>query len=196
MIRLEQLRQVMEEKGYAFFTRGQYNLNIIGVRSASTATNRFDDALYLAYVDALGWQFVRYPITTDPGRYWLGSRFGGRMGTAILKEGQYRASHRIGLHKGDYEALVQARPVTVLRDVDRDGELDFSSGIEETGMFGINIHRAHPGNNLVEVGAWSAGCQVFQRPSDFLEFMRIVRRAADIWGDVFSYTLLHERDFQ
>ncbi len=29
------MRKVMEDKGYAFFEEGDYNLNIIGIRNAS-----------------------------------------------------------------------------------------------------------------------------------------------------------------
>jgi hypothetical protein len=38
---------------------------------------------------------------------------------------------------------VQSKPITVLRDYDRNAILDFWNGKPETGMFGINIHR-HP----------------------------------------------------
>ena len=36
---------------------------------------------------------------------------------AILKEGQYRGSHKIGLHQGKYEALRQKKPLKVLEMV-------------------------------------------------------------------------------
>ncbi|MEI2737870.1 MAG: hypothetical protein V9F01_03695 [Chitinophagaceae bacterium] len=56
-----------------------------------------------------------FRATTDPGNYWL-KTFMNRNGTAILKPGQYKHSHRIGVHRGKYQALVQQNPVTVLRD--------------------------------------------------------------------------------
>lgn len=194
----EHIALVMSRKGYVFFKdekdRG-YDLNVVGIRSKSTVPNRFDDLVTVFYRAGNGWKLHVYPATTDPGAYWLGSRYGGRLGTAILKEGQYRSAYQIGFHQGKYEALVQRRPVTVIRDFDRDGELDFDSGRTETGLFGINIHRAHVERQLLRVDAWSAGCQVIQSPRHFDEFMALCHKAADRWGNAFTYTLLHERDF-
>ena len=45
------LAKILEEKGYKFFTKGSYNLNIIGVRSDQNkkVTDLFDDALVVVY---------------------------------------------------------------------------------------------------------------------------------------------------
>jgi len=80
-----------------------------------------------------------YPATTDPGLYYLWHP-SCPSGTAILKEDQYLNCFKLGLHKGKYKALVQAKPLTVIRDYNRDSVLNYNSGKEETGMFGINIH--------------------------------------------------------
>jgi len=66
--------------------------------------------------------------------------------------------------------------------------LDFLS--PRQGMFGINIHRASATGASGEVERWSAGCQVFQDPWHFAEFMSLVKRAAEVWGPCFTYTLL------
>ena len=43
-------KKILEKKGYTFFTKGIYNLNIIGVRHKGTkVTNRFDDCLVVVY---------------------------------------------------------------------------------------------------------------------------------------------------
>ena len=42
---ISRLKSIMERKGYAFFERGAYNLNIIGFRSETRIANRFDDRL-------------------------------------------------------------------------------------------------------------------------------------------------------
>lgn len=65
------------------------------------------------------------------------------------------------------------------------------SSIEE-GMFGINIHKA--GEASVVVDSWSAGCQVLARDTDFRELMNIVELSIPIWGNIFTYTLLEEKD--
>lgn len=196
--RLDKLINVLESKNYAVFRdtkqRG-YDLNIVGIRSSSTMPNRFDDVLLVFWKEDGHWRLEAYPATTDPGLFWLGSRTGDRFGTAILKEGQYRSAYRIGFHRGQYEALVQQQPVTVIRDFDRDGQLDYNSGREQTGMFGINIHRAHPERELINVSAWSAGCQVVRSPVHFDSLMELCKRASQTYGNSFTYTLIHERDF-
>ena len=68
---------------------------------------------------------------------------------------------------------------------------------EETiteGIYGINIHRSNPNDESYYVNKWSAGCQVFKKVADFNEFMDICRKARDIWGNSFSYTLIESED--
>ena len=78
-------------------------------------------------------------------------------GVAILKPGQYRGSHTIGLHQGKYEALKQGGKVKVYRDANRD--MNYDEKVIQEGVFGINIHKA--GANSTYVENWSEGCQVF-----------------------------------
>lgn len=195
---LASILQVMQEKKYAVFEDAGgkgYDLNLVGIRSAASVPNHFDDYITLFYKSGGGWAFHAFPATTDPGLFWLLSPISRKIGTAIVKEGQYRRLWRTGFHKGRYEALVQNAPVTVIRDYDRDNQLDYDSGREETGMFGINLHRAHPERGLMSVDAWSAGCQVIQNPHHFDELMRVVHEGSRAYGNAFTYTLLHERDF-
>ena len=41
------MKKVMEDKGYAFFEEGDYNLNIIGIRNASGRADLFDDNMII-----------------------------------------------------------------------------------------------------------------------------------------------------
>ena len=179
---LEQLKATMAAKKYAFFEGGEYNLNIVGIRNSSTGnkiTNAFDDLLVVAYQVAGAWVIKKYPITTDNGG-----------GTARLVCNQYRGSHAIGLHQGKYEALKQCGPVTVYRDFTKDGI--YQTDKTETGVFGINIHKA--GVDSTRVDDWSHGCQVFKRVADFNEFMLLAKKAAALHGNRFSYTLIESKD--
>lgn len=108
-------------------------------------------------------------------------------GTAILMPGQYRGSHKLGLHRGKYEALVQKHPVRVYRDSNKDNKYDMNPAKAQTGLFGINIHKA--GQNSTWVDNWSAGCQVFKKSNDFADFISIVKKAIKIHGNSFTYTL-------
>jgi hypothetical protein len=192
---LMSLIQVMSASEYKVFEGQPYDLNIVGIRSSNRVAGLFDDLLCCFFVGPQGhWNYFAWPGTTDPGDYWL-KNLGREDGTAILKPGQYRSKYAIGKHRNQYTALVQVGTVTVIRDADRDSELDVDSSTETTGVFGINIHRATSKGESKIVGKWSAGCQVFSRAVDFDLFIALCQAAAERWGNRFTYTLLEEADF-
>lgn len=189
---LSRVKAILREYGFVLYTK-PYQLNIVGLRSRSTIPNSFDDELHVFYTKPDGsWNYHIYPATTDPGTYWLNNP-GYEDGTAILAQGQYVDAYAIGLHKGLYEALVQIKPVTVIRDYDRNAVLDFYNGLKQTGNFGINIHRAESKGSTRFIGKYSAGCQVFQNAVDFNEFMALAREHDKRYGNKFSYTLIDFR---
>jgi hypothetical protein len=110
--------------------------------------------------------------------------------------GQYRSSHKIGLHQGKYEALRQQKPVKVYRDNNLDGKYDLNENTVQEGIFGINIHRATgiEGKTSTQIDKWSAGCQVIAANADFKLFMEIANKAKDVWGNSFTYTLIESKD--
>ena len=196
----EQIETAIKAKGYKWFTSDNYDVNIVGVRNAETCgkiTNKFDDCITLSYKDEEGnWNFHCFEGTTDPGSHWTENQLLNKDGAAILKEGQYRGSHMIGLHQGKYEALRQKKPVKVYRDGNKD---DFYELIEENvheGLYGINIHRAtaRKGGKSIQIDKWSAGCQVIAANDDFELFMNVVNIAAKVWGNSFTYTLINSND--
>ena len=176
----EQIEQTIKQMtDYLWFEKGNYNLNIIGIRnseSGTEVTNKFDDKITLSYktgevIDDNGniitpgvWHFHCYDCTTDPGTHWV-ENIMRKDGVAILKPGQYRGSHIIRKHQGRYEALGQDRPVKVYRDDNRDQWYNLYENSVQEGNFGINIHRAtkYAGKKSTQV---------------------------DIWGNRFTYTLL------
>lgn len=191
------IEQVMIRKGYVFF-KGVYNLNIIGVRSKESVkqSNKFDDAIIVCCgIDSERTgtpSKLIFAATTDPGIKSLKVPMNAK-GTAILVPGQYRGSHKIGLHQGKYEALVQCAPVKVYRDANKDDILDMNNRTIDTGMFGINIHKA--GAASVIVDGWSAGCQVLANSYNYEIFMDLCRKQKLAgYGDKFTYTLLEEKD--
>lgn len=194
----EQIEEVLNNKGYKYFTSKGYDVNIIGIRNSDThgkVTNKFDDILTLSYRDLNGnWIYNEYKATTDPGSHWERNLL-NKDGVAILKPGQYRGSHQLGLHQGKYEALRQKSPVKVYRDNDKDGQYDMIEENVQEGIFGINIHKAGGRvDGSTQIDKWSAGCQVLSKESDFNEFMEICRKARDIWGNSFTYTLIESND--
>jgi len=187
---VNEMIEALNRLGHKVFINGDYNLNLIGIRKDYQASNRFDDTMVAFYKVGGRWQIDHWPVTTDPGWYYLEN--GLSKGTAILKEGQYRGAYRLGLHKGQYKALVQAKPVTVYRDANKDHRLDTAR--TETGLFGINIHRAGQWAASAKVDKWSAGCQVFADPDDFMALLSLARRSADLYGPDLTYTLIKESD--
>jgi lysozyme len=123
----------------------------------------YDDAIFLVSAAFFG----SYNGNTDPGGRRPGRGFGAGKGMARLKPGVWNV-YRFDLHRGSaapYPALCQrAGNVTVVRDgIDGD--------YEETGSFGINIHR----------GSWSKtsslGCQTIY-PAQWDSFITSARDQA------------------
>lgn len=192
----EQIHAALTAKGYVYFedaANKTYDVNIVGVRNSSTGnkvTNVFDDMITISYKDETGaWIYKEWMNTTEPGKKGV-MEYHNVNGVARLVEGQYRGSHALGLHQGKYEALKQAKSVKVYRDKNKD--LTFDETKIEEGIFGINIHKAGQDSTWVE--NWSEGCQVFKRVKDFDEFMKIIKKAAKIHGNSFTYTLIESKD--
>lgn len=190
------LEATLKAKGYAYFTKGQYNLNIIGVRKNNNnkITNKYDDILVVSYINGNGRQRFFYNITTEPGDYYMRKKLGNPKGTAILVPGQYRGCWELGKHNGKYKALVQRKPVKVYRDGNKDDKYDLDPHKSDIGVFGINIHRSNEGFTRGTVDMYSAGCQVFNDPNDFKKFIDICEKQAARYGNSFTYTLINEED--
>ena len=105
-------------------------------------------------------------------------------------------NHKIRLHGGKYLALGQKKPLTVYRDNNRDDNYDLDESKTDTGVFGINIHRAtgRAGKTSTQVNKWSAGCQVIASNDEWHEFLDICQVAREVHGNSFSYTLLESKD--
>jgi hypothetical protein len=193
----EQIETALKSKGYVWFedpSNKGFDVNIVGVRNSSTGdkvTNVFDDYLTVSYKENGEWKFHIWSATTDPGTKGV-MQYGNKAGVARLVEGQYRGSHTIRLHQVKYEALGQAKNVKVFRDPNKDMKYD-ENKIDE-GLFGINIHKA--GDNSTFVENWSEGCQVFKKSKDFEEFMTICRKARNVHGNSFTYTLIETTDIK
>lgn len=155
--------------------RGYY-LNTMGV-AGQNDRNMYDDAIFIDSPNGT----VAFNGNTDPSIVRKGSGKGNAKGIAKLKPGLWLA-HQFGQHKGKYLALVQLKgEVTVIRD----GTPDY----EDTGYFGVNIHKG--GYNTTS----SEGCQTIY-PDQYASFIQLVkseaiRLFADKWNSVtIPYILL------
>jgi len=193
----EEIKCAVESKGHKWFEKGNYNLNIVGVRNSNThnkVTNKFDDCITVSYNVDGEEKFHCFAATTDPGKYWE-ENIMRKDGVAILVPGQYRSSHKIRKHQGKYEALCQQKDVKVYRDNNKDGVYDMLAESIQEGIFGINIHKAGSRvNGSTQIDKWSAGCQVFSKESDFNQLMDLAYKAKDLYGNSFTYTLIESKD--
>jgi hypothetical protein len=122
----------------------------------------YDDALFIDTPDAFG----TFNGNTDPSRTRAGQGAGEAKGMAVLDAGTWYV-HRFDLHKGQYLALCQRLgQVTVTRD----GRPPY----QDTGMFGINIHRG--GYNTTS----SEGCQTVH-PDQWPSFIAMAVDHAKRW---------------
>ena len=190
----EQIELAVKSKGYVWFEGAKdYDVNIVGVRNSTTGqtvTNVFDDVITLSYKVGGQWQYKEWANTTEPGKKGV-MQYHNANGVARLVPGQYRSVYAISKHQGKYEALCQRLGnVTVWRDKNKN--MTFDEVETDTGMFGINIHKAGTVSSFVE--NWSEGCQVFKKSKDFLDFMKIINKAKDFHGNHFTYTLLESKD--
>lgn len=175
----KELQARFRELGYSW-----YQFHLIGIRSRHYEENTFCDTFILYN----GGQIFRFAGTTRPGTYYLVHLLNPK-GTAILKPGQYKDTWTLGFHKqkADHPAWIQVKPVTVYRDNDKDKLPEIGS--EDTGIFGIDIHRSNPFSLSKLIDKWSAGCQVFANSKDFAIFVDLSRKSGQKF---FTYTLLEE----
>jgi hypothetical protein len=195
----EQIEIALKAKGYIWFDDSEnkgYDVNIVGIRNlieGRKVTNIFDDTLTVSFKEGGEWKFYSWKITTDPGKKAV-YEYHNPNGVARVVPGQYRGMWAIGLHQGKYEAMRQVKPVKVYRDKNKD--LTFDEAIIQEGIFGINGHRSNPKTESEYVENWSEGCMVFKRVKDFNEFMTICRKAKDLHGNSFTYSLLTSEDIK
>lgn len=163
-------------------------LNIVLFRKNRVFTNKFDDMIYWLWKDEKNvWQMRSAYITTKPGIFYVKNPL-SPLGVGILKGGFHKDSHELGYHKGEYRALVQKKPLPVWRDNDKDSWADFIK--LETGVFGINIHRANARYESSVVDKWSAACQVFANPVMFSRFISQCEKHAAVHGNSFDILLV------
>lgn len=192
MSMLGKIKSIARKNKYIIYDK-PYQLNIWGIRSPQTRSGQFDDHIHVFYKkNVFDWEYHVFRATTDPGTYWLHNPMMPQ-GSAILAQGQYVDSYKIGLHRGEYVALIERKAVTVIRDYNRDSTLDFFNGNYHTGFFGINIHRALRQGKTPYIEKFSAGCQVFESASDFYKLMTMAERHRSLYGNRFTYTLVDER---
>ena len=193
-VKINYLIANLKAKKYIVYDK-PYQLNIVGIRNKNTDSSKFDDQMFVFWKDNdKKWKGREYSITTDPSTHYLKKgglgTYKGNLATAILPMGQYVNTFKLGLHKGQYTALVQSKNLCVYRDYDRNAILSFDIEDKTCGMFGINMHRANKTGTTKEIGLYSAGCQVFANAECYNEFISLAKKQESLYGNAFTYTLI------
>ena len=168
--------------------------NLVGLRNKISTKknfpNRFTDVLFIMGPKK-DKSLEYYPATTVPGPFFLVKPFrnyyvatGAKdavnpKGLAIVQPGVYK--FKVGKHRGQYEALVQASNITVQRytPIDDPAKATFntySPGNEETGNNGINIHRGLRSGSTPTVDSHSSGCIVLKNSADLREILADMKK--------------------
>lgn len=177
----------MRAKGYRVYDR-PFELNIVAERNNTVRSESFDDTLHLFYKDSHDdWVHHEYLVTTDPNVYYIDNPAHAK-GYGFIKKGQWLNAYQLGYHK-TRKALVQVRPITVIRNYDLKGVIKRYTGEEHTGIFGNNIHD-RKGNMLNA----SAGCVVFAHDEDYRQFLAACEQHKTLYGNQFTLTLFDWRD--
>ena len=150
------------------------NFNFFIIRTNRVYTNKFSDTFYWFYKEDNKWIIKWAKGTSKAGTYYV-KNFLNAKGTGVVKEGQHLDSHKLGLHQGKYEAMVQNKSLPIWRDKDKDDWIDYRD--DETGFFGINIHHASETRESEYVDKWSAACMVFANPLSFNLFLNTFKKS-------------------
>jgi hypothetical protein len=137
----------------------------------------------------------KWRATTEPGRYYTEHPV-NPAGAARIEFGQYQA-WRVGMHRGDHEALVQRGKVTVCRDLNKD-MIRTGDARDSGDNFGINQHGPSGADEAPDnIGKFSAGCLVGKSMAGHRAFMAIVKADTRFVADpeyLFRTAILAERD--
>jgi len=230
LIEVDRLIKVAYNNGYSLYNKQplkNYNLNIWVIRAKDRVSGTFNDIEVIFWNDGIKWNIERYCVTSDPSDISLINRK-NPLGTAIIRKGQYKSTWQLGFHKNrkDHIALIQVKPITVIRDFNKDNILDTSipkydfintTNVNKyescvnyyintsygsklvyrlnTGLFGINNHRASKYSILNRVGLYSEGCIVHNDYKRYMNsFIDIIKKSVIDYGNLFTITIIDEDD--
>lgn len=194
----QDVKRLYLSKGYKFREQ-KMALNLFGIRSKISQSDKFDDLGGLAWIDEEGEHLQNFWMTTDPGKHWLLTPMNSS-GCIIMVPGQYLECYGKGLHNGKYECFKQVGPMAYVRDNDRNTELDFSLYRDPEkrkkhlfwGIQGTNFHRASLGKLTSLVQSYSAGCMVVQKPEIYKKLIDLRDKSFDAGFKRFDFTLFEE----
>lgn len=190
---------------------------LVGIRAHKRDGDEFDDILAVLWHEAGTLRGILGQGTTDAGRRFRQAP-GKAAGVGIVLPGAHRGCWSFGRPQDrgqkahPYPCGRQVGPIAYIRDADLDGVLDIGltgwarnadelASLYQAITLGKQIHgdvvfadmhRASATRAVGEIGPYSAMCQVWQDPADWIEVHAQVLRAVPLHGNRHSYVLLDE----
>lgn len=209
------IKAVYEKYNYPFpVSADKLLLKITGIRTNNLIASAFND--YFAYCWEVGGvpKFFACLGTTHPGAYYLEHPM-NPAGAAVVIPGYYKDVWRLGVHKQNplNRALVQVNEFMIWRDNNGKNLLprmeckngswqawDSNNTIlppTKSGLAGIEHHGTKPNwAHGLEIGKWSAGCQVVENWECKERVMDLAERQKNGSGiETFCYALTVEDDY-
>lgn len=189
---LSDVMELYQYSEYPLFTKGDYNINIFGIRNPNPTVDTFDDVIGIVYKVKGEWKLFKMPATTDSGLYYMRNPM-NKDGCGFLAEGFYKGMWKIGFFHG-VECLIQEGMILYYRDNNKDDVMDLIPTTKMKGGAEIGCF-LHPHFQVANIAqkVWnsSAMCQVPKSNADFALFMEIVKKSRSLYGNHFSYSLFN-----
>jgi hypothetical protein len=220
---LEGIISAMKKKGHKI-NEDPNTPNIVGIRTVHPTNEFNDRLVMFWRDEEGEWDSEEYTVTTDPGHTYLRNpphkkgtailregQYIGAFKHGVHNNGRKvrakailysmmapflprKLKEKLAYMGRSHRALVQTKPLSVYRDSNKDLSLDMDEETVDTGMHNINIHRNHPYMKKKHVDDASAGCQVFQDPTEFGKFMKLLK--GKLYRLAYDYTLLRDSDVE
>ena len=154
-ININDILKVARKYNYTIFSDAakEHNLNLWVIRNKNRHAGTYDDLLLVFWIYGGRWHIESFEVTADPSDIALIQRK-NKLGTAIVREGQYRGCWKLGIHNinsktNSYPALVQRGEIEVIRDFNKDSILDIPTNdiLDRWGECNENVKVGYKNNN-------------------------------------------------
>jgi hypothetical protein len=203
----EGIKAAVLSKGFEFYEEGNYNLNIIWIRMTDGVTNVFNDKCAICYLIDGQPQFVLLDANTKPALY--GALYNpvtvdGITGTAVTMPQQVKAAHKFvdldfiaDTNSPDYYNpwkncyFAQNGTLMTWRDNLKQNSVHHIQPYASEAWHEICLHLQENPLSAPGKEPFSTGCNGWHREDLKNIVVPIVREAVNIWGSLFTYTLIY-----
>jgi hypothetical protein len=187
----KEVKELYKAHKYPLFEKGDFNLNLFGIRSPNRVADSFDDTIGCFYKHKGEEKVLLIPATIDAGAFYMKNPMNPD-GCAFVCEGYYPGLWYWGKYHAK-NALIQKGIVKYYRDNNRDLIIDLDPKTLRTGgaEIGYFLHpHFQPGNTATRVANSSAMCAVPQSNDDFNKLFYLVQMQVNSGhGNSFSWAV-------